>query len=661
MGEGSNNEKNFLDFGPLGYSDISLDDIRLRSGSGLSGLGVSINAMQLERYYLKSCKTYVIGYNQNGVQIIKQDCIYSGIRDLSASVQGYLITKDLIGYIRPTISSVFDLNAFLVGKALERTDLKARIKGWSLETEYDLIGYINSLITSTSDLDVYLRPCLPGFKELSSSIRGWSRQNKEDLNAYLKYVDSAEETLHGYIRANFPGHSDLGLSIFKIWNSVHEDLSTNIHSWVIEYLNATVKFLGHLDLHANVKANYIKYLLANIAPVSPIDLKATLKGWGKKDLYAKIAYKRSPNDLSAIINSIDPLDLKATINGFLDISATKDLQAIISKLRWKDLSANVKLIQPLDLNAMINPVGGSSGLWAIIHPKVVYVRTILTLSYLEAKDLSATVNPLCFNSSYKDLSLNINVMHGSALNATVFGESGDNIRDLKAYLNTYDYYEQDFITVSAFNHPQYSTTLGLNIPSEIKYCELDSLELSMFGKGTRPELDLNASIIGNPFEKDLRAFVRAYSPMSHEPGGLREKLVTLKLNHNGYEEWRRYVEITFDQHVRSYYYFSGNQNVYREFINDQWVIQVDGFNLTNLPAGIEKSKLNRKYIFNLKNYASIDAAIRDMIDRVTAYREKDLTGEITVEERKEKDLNASIYTKIKYKTNRKLNAAIVSV
>jgi hypothetical protein len=95
-------------------------------------------------------------------------------------------------------------------------------------------------------------------------------------------------------------------------------------------------------------------------------------------------------------------------------------------------------------------------------------------------------------------------------------------------------------------------------------------------------------------------------------------------------------------------------------VDDQWVVQVKGYTLTDLPEGVDRSKVNRKYIFNLKHYSSIDEAIKDMVDRVTALKENDLGCFIKAEPKKEANLSVHIASSVKrtYKSNRTLTASI---
>ena len=759
-------------------------------------------------------------------------------------------------------------------------------------------------------------------------------------------------------------------------------------------------------------------LAAFLEAVSPVDLPIGMYGWAVADIPTNIAYAPGPGDLFANITGISPKDLSVFLKACLGIAVPYDLNLKIQSYYNMNLGAIVSTIPAVDLLATLIPRCTAVNLTGIIYPKVVYVRTLLSLSYLECLDLAASINPDCFSTSYVNLMIELYSMHSKNLPASLFGTDGSNICDLNIFINDYDYYEEDVFKLKIFKDPVYYTSLNLKSGDFKKYTECTSIPLyikvlsyslysfgdnisyignvgstvaqnvwdydyiivyhmaqdpttgildstgklnngsaygsmtstdlvsgefgnavefdglndyiacndgllwfstgdafflsckikitgplsvggvyqnvifsvnsTSWGNGLRIGVDgiagglyictiddsdtgsgdqvrgtglidgnthyiavfvdglgnklawidgvvpittytskqvgwdtsgymsigqewdgsttpsdffpgiieelhisntvrpnihfhsmndsliymcygnnqytinftidsdlidetlydtpimvnlssdsginsfdasnvfeslgenefkfkieteegvqcyteiefwdytnrkavlwvkiplisanidtvlsftyaykvaehgsavLGVSIIPKPIEVNLGAFVRAYTQRSYEMPSVREKFITLKLNHNNVEEWRRHVELTFNSYIRSYYYFSGNQKAYREFLDDQWIIQVKGYNLANLPTGIERSKINRKYIFDLKRYASIDAAIRDMIDRVTALKAQDLGCSVIGKPKKEANLSVLISSNERrvYKSNRMLPVSI---
>jgi hypothetical protein len=172
--------------------------------------------------------------------------------------------------------------------------------------------------------------------------------------------------------------------------------------------------------------------------------------------------------------------------------------------------------------------------------------------------------------------------------------------------------------------------------------------------------NLPFNISGELIPVDLNFSLRSYINRNYKDPSTKKRTVVLKLN-EGIEDWRRYVELTFRQYAQRYYYFSGNQTAYKEFRDEHWEVKVEGYSLSDLPLGVERSKFRKKYLFNLNRYDSIDSAIRDMIDRVTSYKEFDMNFSVLPVHDNSKDLNISIKTRRIYKSNRVLGINITAI
>ena len=650
---------NFID---SGYTSPDFNKISFDFGSGtrITDLQNQIVGMAFERDYLKSCKTYVVGYGQNNVQLLKQDCIYGGIRDLGVTVDAALLIGDISFYIKSTISSAMELNALVKGASSEYTDLFVITKGRSLENPLDLPVYLKQGYSSSTDFSSYIKTFLPSAAEISSILKGWKRSESEILLEIIKGYASVYKALPSYIKPTQPSSVDLTLDIFKIWQHNDIIIPFSIHGWqevdLIKYICA----ISYKNLPIYIRSTYLYDLAATMVPVPPVDISFGLYGWAVNDVNLSIAYARSPNDLEFSIKPVSSINLQIILKSFLETEAHKDLLLGIQSYYTTNLNAFLTSVPAADLSVSIFPKSATVNLGAVVYPKIVYVRTIMSISYLECLDLAASVNPSCFNSSYRDLSSRLYSIHNKNLRAAVFGTDGSNIIDLSVFINDYGYYEEETLKLSLFKGPEKTTSVKLSYSNTDLYFEKDVLTLKLptlkvFGKS-----NLSAIICGKHFQKDLGVFVRAYTPRSYEASTVKKKFITLKLNHSNIEEWRRHIEITFNDYVSSYYYFDGDKKVYKEFVDDQWVVQVKGYSLSGVPVGMDRTKINRKYIFNLKRYASIDAAIKDMIDRVTALKENDLSCHIECEPKKEANLSMSIASRAVYKSNRVLPVIINS-
>jgi hypothetical protein len=1012
------NKSLLFTFGDDGYMSPDFSSRDMDYEGVVSDLKMMITGAELQRDYLKSCKTTVLGYNQEAVQILRYDCVYGGIRDLAAQIEADFIVKDLMLYVKGMLPSHKDLGFILKGSSTVYNDLRNSIQGWSLGNVVDLPTYAKQGWASTADFSAYAKTCYPDFKEISALVKGWAIEESALLGAILKGFDTAQRQFPAYIKPTIPEEVDLNLDVFKIWQHNSADLPTVFAGWAALDLNEIIRGFVYYDLPSQIRATYLADLASVMVAVPPLDLTMNLHGWAVTDMPTSIAYAQGPGDLFANITGVTPKDLSVFISAWLGIEVSKDLQLFVQSYYTVDLRGVVSTIEAMDLPAILIPKGASVNLAAHIYPKVVYVRTVLSLSYLECIDLAASVNPYCFNTAYANLAARLYSMHSNNLKASIFGTDGSNIINLSAFINSYAYYEENILSLSIFKQPLKYTSMVLKTGDFDSYTEIDTLPLSLYGaydplysfgnnlqylgttgtdvaksvwdsnyaavyhlsqdpsggagaildstvneyNGTavnmssdnlvldtygyaltfdgtseyikcgagllskfstgtpiyfscrfkvtgtlsseiynnilfavnsdsggnrlrigitntgavflgteddffnnapdatfgsgmadgdfhtvalfvdsvgnrtlwidedspiysastiqigwdtsasvslgqewdtatatdffpgiidevqisnisRPEAsikslndslfliewgestnelkltidsdlidedltdfvamlrlgtnsgtnlfdtsnifevlgdnnlkfrietsfgepclaeigdwdsdnklgtvwikiptvsssedtvlyltyasllkfegtdELYATITGKFVEVDLPAFLRAYTPISYEASALKEKFITLKLDHSNFEEWRRYVELTFESYVRSYYYFSGNKKAYPEFKDDHWVVQVKGYSLANLPEGVERTKLNRKYIFNLKRYSSVDEAIKDMTDRVTALKGADLGCFITGDAKREANLTMTISSSIKdyHKSNRNLTAKL---
>jgi hypothetical protein len=112
------------------------------------------------------------------------------------------------------------------------------------------------------------------------------------------------------------------------------------------------------------------------------------------------------------------------------------------------------------------------------------------------------------------------------------------------------------------------------------------------------------------------------NPKTHE--------IVIDFDANWKENWRRFVEIFFDFTGDSpyhYFYVSGADKVYRVDRDRHWVVRAKSYQ--RVSGMIERRGVRRKYIFKMSDYANVDEAVRDLIDRVSTYRRANLGAYIT--------------------------------
>ena len=340
----------------------------------------------------------------------------------------------------------------------------------------------------------------------------------------------------------------------------------------------------------------------------------------------------------------------------------KDLNAYMTNLQERDLLIDLNLMFFKDLNIYIESSRQLLDLQCMIYPKVVFVRHNININFLEYRNLKAVINYSCFGSDFRELKCSLYIHHKKDLKTKIYAIDGSNLANLTCYVNAYEYVTIDSIPINYIHLKEETRTTLQFKKSNIYSLDTISVFCTDIHKGYK---DITSVIRGELMYDDLRVFVRPYSNRHYNSPTVLEKFITLKLKSNE-EEFRRYVELTFNNYANSYYYFSGNQRAYREFSYDHWIVRVEGYKILPVGRGFEREKVRRKYIFDLKKYNSIDEAIRDMIDRVTALREQNLNVTLTPitwdipSSDATLDLNSVIVSKRIRHTTRTLNGVVRS-
>ena len=622
-------------FSSSGYNTPNFSDVRFNfkthsSYQQTATLQAAISVMQLYHdttyTYVKECRSIVVGYSANNVQILKLPCLFGGIRDLFSFV--HVITtdtnKDLLSFIRPNYYSYVDLSSFYRVFFRKYSDLTAYTKCmFGTQIPVDLGGYLQDI--QPVDLNSLLNII---------EIR--------DLSSYLNGV-----WWHGY--------TDLSALFMKFFLRHSKNLSSYIHGWQESVLYANIIPFWVKDLSADINAGLFsipKDLLSNIYAVSPKNLHATVHGYDTKNLPVYITYGLGPYDLQGSIRPILPKNLPAVINGFTGIKSTQVLKAYISGYKYFDLCSYINSIGYKELSAFVNATGKYKDLTTYIVPKTINIKHVILVSLLESRDLSAVINYDCKLSGYCDLPSRLYLIHKKDLKSYIIGwyhDSADNVVDLKAYINTGVYTAVDTYNISFSAHSYHHEEHDILGGSSKNYKLFDTYTIL----GGNAFKDLVARVICVSESSDLTAFIRPaplanYTPV---PNWLKPKNREVVINIRRFEaRWRRFVELMFftnsdkDYH---YFYVSGSNKVYRVDKNRTWVIWVTGYSYDKNSI-YDRINVRRKFIFNLKKYNTIDDAIRDMLDRVSELRRRNLPATIQgIVGYYHKDLTSNIFAKYK--------------
>ena len=650
-------------FSSTGYSVPDFNSIPFKMGLRASyqqtaDLQTAINVMGLYQTsthtYLKECPTIVVGYGVHGVQTLRLPCVYGGVRDLGASLVGFPPHYDLSAYIYAN-RHVLDMHAYIRATRSAYADLPSPVWSYQMGLPLDLCGRI--------------WPYFNDHKVLPSSLHGWDIRN---LSSYLYSIPgiNLQAILNIIEIRNLPGtitgewwHGFASLPAFipKIFQSPRVDLHAIMHGWDESFLNAFINPMQPRDLPACIFSgvfNSPRDLLAFIASNPIGELNGIIHGWDTLDLSALVGGVYGPTDLRAFLYSLAPNDLCAYIRVCKEVAVPFDLTGVVESYFAANLTANIGLIYPIDLLAYLNAIGKTFDLGASIVPKIILIRRSISVALLEHLDLNALINYMCMSSDSRNLGAYIYSFMKKDLKGSIvgwFGNSADNVIDLSAYINVRGYLVKDLFRpiqwVGLSTRLRHSS-LAVRFNTKRTYTVFNTLPIFF---GTFYNVNLNAYVNGILTSKNLAATLTPVFDWNYTdlPPWIIPKTHEVVLNIEKMEEqWKRFLEIMFDNTGNSenadknfvYFYVNGTQKVYRLDRNRHWTIWIKSY-LTDPDSMIERKLVRFKYTFNMTKYHTIDEAVRDLIDRVSAYRNIDLTAAIFGELPFNKNLSA--YIKVK--------------
>lgn len=645
-------------FGSSGYSKPNFNGINFSFPSKLCDLKAAIIGSELDRDYLKSCKEYVIGYSSNELQVIKYGCVYGGIRDLQILLKVSIPFKDLHAYLKQVYTEQFDIAKTIKGLVKSSKNLANTIKMW-VSTYDDLSVYLKQGISADKFLLSYIKTFFNQQYTLSEMIKGWSIGNIVDIVNTIRIWHEDIKDIPIYLKTTINESVNLFTIVYKIWQRNQTSISNIIHGWQELQLGNVIQSLHIKNLPILIRPAYFSILNAFLYAVRPVNMSANLVGWAYNDLSVSIFKGTYDGDLSTTIFGIKPRNLLVSIKAFKGLKIPVNLNAIMTNLLTYNLICSLNSIQYNDLNVLLTSSRDVIDLICKIYPKIVCVKQHINISFLENRDLAGIINFPCFNSAFKDLLITVVIKNSKNLKINIYGYDNSNIKNLSCFINASDYISQNTIELKYIPKCKIESFTKLKISHKPFIYSINTVN-TWFNCINKFYSNLPCMLNGEYLTKDLPVFLRAYSNRHFSSTNIRNKIITLKLKNNQ-EDFRRYVELAFKSYAKSYSYFTGNKKAYRNYKNDHWIVNVEGYKLLPVGKGFEKSKVKRKYLFNLKNYTTIDEALKDMIDRVTTMRFYDLNAYIEVTNDRMSNLFASIKIKNIFKTNRILNNSIKGV
>jgi len=555
---------------------------------------------------------------------------YSDVANMGASIYGIAVSgsENISAFVRPTIQSQSDLASYL--QTIQPIDLPAFIR--PLQPSYKNLGAAIRRIDreETANLGGYLSalsiidlPAIIGAHppaDLGGAIKAWYRENTKDLGAFI----TGE-----FIK----GTTDLGAVI-----GMHPPANLNAYlsGWAPVDLPAYINTVYKFDLPAFIQSTSTKNLNAVLRAIAPVNLPASIHGFDERFLSADINGVYGPYDLQAYLRVHPYLNLPAAIHGWY--SGTWDLRAYISGSYsgTEDLGATINARGEFrDLGAVVTARGEFRDLGAYIIPNVVRLKQAIQVSLLEHKNMKAMINFQCVSSAYANLGVTFGTIFKKLdMPAFIWGwYSADGYGELKAYINTALYSVEDKFDIRFVPNIRSYTQLRIKFGVTDIYTVFDTLPVLYGSYYTK---SLGAYIQAIPRAVDLGASIEPVLQTNYSelPDYINPKsnVVVLKFKDKDswHEQWRRFVEIMFKKDgpaPYNYFYVSGTSRVYKIDRSRHWTIWATSYDKDETTM-FDRANVRTKFIFNMSNYTKIDEALRDLIDRVSVYRESDMFASI---------------------------------
>ncbi|MBV5347601.1 hypothetical protein JZU46_05235 [bacterium] len=650
-----NNNSILFNFSAKGYSKPDFGSVSFNfSSQELGDLQASINVTQLyydtTYTYTKSCRKVIVGYSSAGVQVMELPCLFGGIRDFEVRIS----TKarytsdycDFPAHLRSYNQAIHDLTIFS--------------RAWQINN-IDLLAYSRALKKDTLNLVTASRARRSSSKSFSSFVRQSLRASL-DLSTYMKFVrghaiiSDLLATLIDIQPVNiaallniielrelpiaiegvyFKGTTDIYTDFGRVSFRNTKNIVSNIRGWAIKDLHSTIKSFWTKDLSADLLAGYFKVgknLSSLIYAIAPKNLGATLHGYDCLNLNVFTITGFTPNDLQAYIDIIKFENLTATIYGKFGVGTNRNLPVFIRTNHVSFLSAYIDVNEARNLEAYIDAVGKYLDLVAKIAPRTINIKRMLFIPLLEHSDLKATIQYSCKSSGFRDFTASLYPIRKLDLKGYIigwYGGTSDNIIDLAAHINYHTYAVQNYINIEGYARNNITAGLDITVIPRNTYRVFDTFAVS----GGNAHKLLSAYIIGHFQSLDLTASLVA-KPIANftaTPSWMNPAKLEAVINLTRFEErWTRFVEMIFFTNSKEdfhYFYVSGENKIYKIDKKRTWKINITGY-AESTDSIYERIKVKKKFIFNLDNYKNVDEAVRDLIDRVTAYKFLDLSATI---------------------------------
>ena len=570
---------------------------------------------------------------------------FKGTRELSTFVGGHL-PGQLGAFVRIlTSGSPKDLDAY-IGSHLPE-NITANLVGILFKSRGNLIAFIGS--HNPINLGAFVRiPTSGDPKDLSAFMDIWHEAYLSgslrimsydglvsslipvipiDLPAYIRarYFDSFPASIHGY------AYKDLTGQINQVYS---KSLSAYLNGRLVLYGDITAFIRGiahvHIDLlsflqplhydylSASLRATYYEGLPSYLFAVRPKDLLARIMCWHETHLPASLVITDFPGDLKASLNITGGRSsLPSLIKGVFGANVIKDISANIGAWDNKNLGSSIYSIDSVQLAAYLNVRGGTLNLAASIVPKVIRLTTLISISTLAARNLSATINYLCFETGYKFLPASIYLVYKKDLSAYVRSLRTSYPVSLPASVG----YSDSFLGVDKLN-------IVVNI-SPVSYFVEDILRFTI--SISRGRHNLSAYIRGLHKNLDLAASLTAVDvPIYYYEKQPKNRERFINRDYNGVFKSMEIIEMSFNDVVSEYYYSSRGDTTWKKNRFERWILDLKSILPPNELLHLKRRLHKATTVYDFKKFDSVDEAIKYAILYVTEYPQETLAASLNV-------------------------------
>lgn len=519
----------------------------------------------------------------------------------------------------------------------------AIIHGWEYRHLGMTLGGTHDPVELLAQLFVEQRD----ISDMPGAIYGWQSSNlpaslnivlKRNLPAYLLPVQPADLTAYLKVRpisnlaANTHGwqYYDLGATIDQIYFK-NLPAKISIVPRFFENLNAKLKGVGtlfkdlsaytrgfsHRSLSGYVVATYLANMTAYLFPVVPRYIKGIIHGWQEAYLQGILNGQDYPWNLTASITTKGYWTLLGAI--IAPVRGVHNYSSLIGKVHpWeiRTFTANIFVDSAVNLTAYLNPRLQASDLHASIRPKMIRLTTLVKIPTMVGRDISASINYLCFQTGVRNLSAFIYPKFKGDLTAF--------IRPLfynykPALLGAKVGYTDSILEVDKL---KLSITV---LPGQ--YFTTDRYRLALYVLDAKSVL--NAYIRGTLRYRGLSAQVEGIDiPAFTFDSVLKNREKVLHTTYDGVFKAFEIVEISFKEAVKDYFYSSDGERAWKTDRSAKWLLDIRSILPLELAVRLKRRLHRAVTLSDLRSFGSIDAAMKHAIAYVTEYPQASLSASI---------------------------------